>query len=294
MASKAEQKKQDQQRRSPPAGEPAAAGAPNPRQLPTTALNFAEDAGKGLEGADRESYAIPFLVILQPLSPQVMDGLVAGAKAGMLLNSVTNELFETPLFVPCAFQRRWVRWAARETGGGYKGEMTTAQVNDLRNAGTIKELDGRLYYPEQDGSVNPKKSDRLADTRNHYGLLLRAPDDELPVAMVFALTSTGIKVSKNLLSRIESLKLRDSANKPFTPPSFSHMYSIRTTLKTNEKGKWYQPDMEMVGPVKSAAVYAQAKGFNVQVNAGRVDLAHDSVRGEPSTGGAPDDGDDRM
>lgn len=295
MASKAERQRQDEQRRSPPQPQPAAAGAADPRSLPTTGLNFQEDAGMGLEGADRDSYAIPFLVVLQPLSPQVVDGLVPGAKAGVLLNSVTNELFESPLFIPCAFQRRWVRWAARETGGGYKGEMTTAQVNELRIANTVKDLDGRLYFPEQDGSVNPKKSDRLADTRNHYGLLLRSPEDELPVACVFALTSTGIKVSKNLLSRIESLKLRGADNKLFTPPSFSHMYSIRTTLKSNDKGKWYQPDMEMVGPVKNPAVYAAAKAFNKQVNEGRVDLAHDSVRGDPDLAGSGGrDDDDRM
>jgi hypothetical protein len=252
-------------------------------------LNYEQDAGRGMEGVDRDSLAIPFLITLQPLSPVIVDRKIEGAQAGMLLNSVTLSLYENPIIVPCAFQRRWVRWAAREVGGGFKGELTTAQANDLRQSGTVKELDGRLYYPEQDGSVNPKKSDRLADTRNHYCLVLQSPQDELPVAMVFALASTGIKVSKNLMSRIDSVKMKGADGRTFTPPSFSHMYSVKTTLKTNEKGRWYIPEIDTLGKVESPGLYASARAFNAQVMQGRVDLAHDSVR---ETEAATDD--DRM
>lgn len=258
------------------------------KNLPV-AMDFEGDAGKGVEGADRDSYAIPFLVVLQPMSPQL--DVVQGAKAGQLLNSVTNDLYTTPIIVPCAFQRRWVRWGAREAGGGFKGELVTAQVNELRASGQLKELDGRLYFPESDGSVNPKKSDRVADTRSHFCLVLRSEEDEIGVPMVFALTSTGIKVSKNLMSRIDGIKMR-GAQGLFTPPSFSHAYAVKTTLKTNEKGKWWQPDCEIVGPVRSQALYAMAKAFHAQVIAGRVEVAHDSVR-EPMGGGAGDH-DDRM
>ena len=64
------------------------------KDLPNTAVNYEADACAGREGADKDSYAIPFLLVLQPLSPQVVDKLVPGAEAGMLLNSVTNELYK--------------------------------------------------------------------------------------------------------------------------------------------------------------------------------------------------------
>ena len=53
------------------------------------AIDFAADDGMGTEGADKDSFAIPFLSILQPLSPQVAEG-AEGAKAGRFINSVTN------------------------------------------------------------------------------------------------------------------------------------------------------------------------------------------------------------
>lgn len=270
----------------------AAAVERDERSLPSTAIDFAADAGKGMEGVDADSYAIPFLVVLQPLSPQV--DTVPEAKAGRFLNSVTNALYDSPLLVPCAFARRWVRWAPREKGGGFKGEFTTAQVNELSIAGKIVNLDGRFYYPLPDGSVLKDNCDRLSDTRNHYVLLLRDAADEMPLQMVFALASTGVKVSKNFISRIDSVKMRDGAGKIFTPPSFSHMYSVKTSLKTNEKGKWWQPEIDNAGPVRSPAVYAAAKAFHALVSAGKVELAHDSVKDVGDAGSAAPDTDERM
>jgi hypothetical protein len=260
----------------------------SPTQLPV-AVDFQADAGKGLEGADSDSYAIPFLVVLQPLSPIVVDGQVPNAKPGLFMNSVTHALYTEPLLVPCAFQRRWVRWAPRDTGGGFKGEFSTAQVNELRQQGKLKDLDGRLYFPLPDGTVHEKKCDRVSDTRNHYCLVLTGPEDEMPVAMVFALASTGIKTSKNLISRIDSIKMRGANGQVFTPPSFSHMYRCKAQLKSNEKGKWYLPDIDMLGPVRYASIYAAAKAFYAQVAAGKVEVAHDSVS-DAGDSSAPDDG----
>lgn len=265
------------------------------KQLPSTAVNFEEDAGKGLEGADKDSYAIPFLMILQPGSPGVVDNTLKDAKAGMFINSVTKELFTNPLLVPCAFQRRWVRWGARDAGGGYKGDFTTAQVNDMRAKGQLKELDGRFYFPASDGSVNPKRDDRVSDTRNHFVLVLRHPEDEFPIAAVFALASTGIKVSKNFISRIDAVKLKKPNGDSYSPAAFSHMYSAKTLMKKNDQGTWWTPEIDMQGPVKSALVYGAAKAFHAQVATGSVSLATEGARDEHGGGAAGvGEGDDRM
>lgn len=268
---------------------PAPAAAP---QLPTTGIDYGADAGVGLEGADRDSFAIPFLAILQPMSPVVVDQTVPDAKPGMFLNTVTNDLLREPLLIPCAFQRRWLRWASRDSGGGFKGELTTAAVNELRAAQRVVELNGRLYFPEQDGSVNPEKSDRLSDTRSHFCLVLAAADAPLGVPAVFALTSTGIKVSKNWLSRMDAAKLTLADGRVVTAPTFSQLYRVTTEKKSNDKGTWWQPVITPAGQVTSAALYAQAKAFHSQVSAGKVDVAHESMAGAAaadSAGGATDD-----
>lgn len=265
----------------------------DPRSLPTQGIDLQADAGMGLEGADKDSYAIPFLMVLQPLSPIVLDGKVAEAKAGRFMNSVTQDLYTKPILIPCAFQRRWIRWAPRKTGGGFKGEFSTAQVNEMRNLGQIKDLDGRFYFPESNGSVNPETSDRVADTRSHFCLVLRDAADQLPVGMVFALASTGVKISKNFISRIDGVKVKGSDSKLFTPPSFSRMYSVETVMKKNDAGTWWLPVIEPAGEVRDVNVYGMAKAFHKQVSEGKVEVAHDSVRGSaddiPAGGGRGDE-----
>lgn len=244
-------------------------------------IDFSQDAGAGQEGADKDSYAIPFLLVLQPLSPVVVEKLVPNAEAGMIMNSVTNELYKELFLVPCAFQRRWIRWGARETGGGFKGEFTTPQAQDIRARGEVKELEGRLYYPEQDGSINPKRSDRLSDTRSHFVIGVRdlkEPGFAFPA--VLALTSTGVKVSKNWMSRIEGIRLRKGGRPDgelYNPPSFSHVYRLSSVMEKNDKGTWFLPVINIVGPVESADLYMTAKTFHANVTAGKVDIAHDTA-----------------
>ncbi len=255
------------------------------------AIDYESDAGVGLEGADKDSFAIPFLLMLQPLSPIVVDETIEGVKAGHMLNSVTNENYgDTAIFIPCAFQRRWIRWAGRDTGGGFKGELTAPQVAELRANGSVKELENRLYFPESDGTINEKKSDRLADTRSHYVLLLRSRDDRVPRPAIMALTSTGIRVSKNLVSRIDSIKKLRADGSPFTPPSFSHMYQIKTVKKQNDKGTWWQPEISMIGEVTDKAVYNAAKAFHQQVVSGQATAAHETMSKADGGDGSGDTG----
>lgn len=259
-------------------------------------MDFEADAGAGMEGADKDSFAIPFLLILQPLSPVVVEKTVPGAEAGMFMNSVTNELYREVYLIPSAFQRRWIRWGAREAGGGFKGEFTTAQASAIQAAAEVKNLEGRLYYPAADGSINPKRDDRLVDTRTHFVLALGTALGDIAVPMAFPLSSSGVKVSKNWMSRIDGIKLR-KGGKPdgevFTPPSFSHIYKATTHLEKNEKGSWYMPDIVNVmtaegkpQPVTNQQIYAHAKAFGKSVLEGVTQVAYETMNKAGGEGGA--------
>lgn len=256
-------------------------GAAQSTAVSTNVIDYSADANAGQEGADKDSYAIPFLLVLQPLSPVVVEELVPGAKAGMIMNSVTNELFDELFLVPCAFQRRWIRWGAREAGGGFKGEFTTPQAMSVKDRGEVKELEGRLYYPEADGSINPKKSDRLSDTRSHFVIGVRSMKEVgFAFQALLALTSTGIKISKNWMSRIEGIRLR-KGDKPdgelYNPASYSHVYRLSSQMEKNDKGTWFLPVINIVGKVEDAALYNMAKAFHKNVTAGSVTVAHDTM-----------------
>ena len=60
---------------------------------------FEADADKGSQNMTQEDLALPFLKVLGQLSPEVnkRDGkYVEGAEPGMIINTVTNEVFDGP------------------------------------------------------------------------------------------------------------------------------------------------------------------------------------------------------
>jgi hypothetical protein len=247
--------------------------------------DYAADAGAGLEGATSDSYAIPFLTVLQKGSPQVDEAsgvALPGAKAGMLFESVTGRMHEGQkgvLIVPCAYRRVYLRWGARGTeGGGFKGELTADEVAIMRDKGEIKELDNKLYVPMPDGSVNEKKSDRITDTRNHYCLVV-AEDGTWSTALL-SLTSTQIRKSKLLASMIASRKVR-TASGTIQPASWASCIRVTTVPESNDKGNWYGVRFEFEGELlsPSSELYKAGREFNQLVAAGKAQAKYDDLEG---------------
>jgi len=227
--------------------------------LAVMAADFAADAGLGMEGADKSSFAIPFLSILQGLSPQLET--VDGAKPGLFINSITNEVFKEVLVIPCAFQRRFLRWAPRSEGGGYKGEYNPVDIETGKIAGVSTNNEGRLML----------ENDELKDTRNHF--VLMQTESGAWTGALLSLSSTQIKKSKRWMSLILGIEMRNAQGKPFNPPSFSHVYKLSAVKEENSKGSWWGLQVEKVEPVGDAELYAKAKAFHNSVSAGEVEVA---------------------
>lgn len=226
----------------------------------TTALstiNFADDAHKGMEGADQESYAIPFLMTLQPGSPQIVSEM-KGAKAGMYIESITNELFAEVKVIPCAYQRRFLRWTPRDQGGGYHGSYDPALVET-----------GKVEGAEQDERGNwTIDGDDLKDTRMHYILYQDKKGSWKPA--ILSLTSTQIKKSKRWMSLIRGIEKTDVNGKVYKPASFSHVYTLTTVKEENNKGSWWSVVIEIDSEITNGDVYSAARTCNVDVMKGAV------------------------
>lgn len=233
-------------------------------------FDIGDDIGDGMEGADKDSFAIPFLRVLQKISPQCDEAdaaYVEGAKGGMLYNSVTNQLYdgkEGVIFLPCAFQRRFLQWAPRGTEGGFRGELLPEQVAHMRDEGKIVELDGRLYIPDDNGEVSEKKSDRVVDTRSHFGLVV---EEDSITQVLLTLASTQIKKSKQLMSILSAAKVKTAAGL-VTPPTWMNQVRITTVLESNDQGSWYGVKFEPAGFVTSKEVYDAGKAFHEAISAG--------------------------
>mgnify|MGYP001197026004 CR=1 FL=1 len=234
--------------------------------LPASALadRIAQDSGAGMEGADKDSFAIPFVRVLQQMSPQCTAGKTGynpKAKAGMLYNTVTGELFDGEagiIFVPCAFQRRFIQWAPRGAeGSSYKGEWLPEEVTEKLLAGEFqKGTDGRIYVDEP----NPKKSDYVADTRNHFGLMVT---DKGVAQVLLSLSSTQIKKSKQLMGILSSIRINGQV-----PPTWLSKIRITTLPESNDQGSWFGIRVEHAGFVDDPKLYDMARDFYATIVAG--------------------------
>ena len=226
------------------------------------AASFEEDAGSGFENADSTAYAIPFLGILQSMSPQCKksDGAyIKGAEEGMLYNSVTQEIIDGTagaIVIPCYFKRTFIKWAPRDSGGGFKGELLPS---DPQVAAATTDADGRLTDAE--GNL-------LADTRTHYVLVLDGKGGYQPA--VISLASSQIKKSRNWMSKMNGIKMQRTDGSHYTPAMFSHQYKITTVPESNDKGSWFGLKVETLGPVESGELYQAAKAFRDAVSSGEV------------------------
>ncbi len=252
------------------------------------AMDFAADAGQGMEGAGQDSFAIPFLSILQKGSPQVDEASgqsIEGAKAGMLFENVTGRMFngkEGVIIVQCSYRREFLRWGGRDAGGGFKGAITPEVVAEMRAKGDIVELDGKLYIPEKDGTVNPKRSDNVKDTREHYILIVDQETGAWAEALL-SLTSTQIKKSKMLMAALAAVKLKNSAGQLFTPPTFANMVRVTTVPESNDQGTWFGAKFEVVGQVDRPELYAAAKAFHANIAKGSVQVKYEGTGDEAAS-----------
>jgi hypothetical protein len=162
-------------------------------------MTFEEDAGQGFENADKDSYALPFLRIIQSNSPQVNPregAYIEGAVQGMMFETISNTLFtakEGVMVVPVHFERTFAEFEVREKGGGFKGNMTPEEA-----ARTPVNVD------EKNRSITPRGT-QLVDSRNHYVLLL--VNGSIKPAII-CLASTQLKKSRRWMTLMDSIKFQ--------------------------------------------------------------------------------------
>jgi hypothetical protein len=238
-------------------------------EVPET-IDFSADAGGGMEEVDKDTFAIPFVGILQSNSPKCET--VEGAKAGKFINSITDELFDELYVIPCAYTRRYIRWAPRATGGGFKGEYMPIDIEAGKVEG-CKEYDGTYMFDVPEGATRYDKDqkplfDVARDTRNHY--VLGKSSDGSWFTAILSLSSSMVKRSKRWMSRIYGIEMKDAKGKAFNPPSYSHIYKLTPVREEKGGDKWWSLEASLVGPVTDKHVYDKAKEFNLQVTAGLI------------------------
>lgn len=247
--------------------------------LPANLTICTADAGAGLETTSKEDFAIPMLRVIQKMSPQVDEDApeyIEDAKPGMLLNTVTMELFNGKdglTFLACAYARTFIRWGARGTeSAGFKGEVSPEDSAKMVLDGEVVEHKGLLLFPLEDGTLDKDVCDRLSDTRNWFGLILDE-DSGITSQVLLSLSSTQIKKSKQLASNLNAIKV-DSKDGKITPPTWVNRVTLTTIPEKNDKGSWHGVTFRLDGFIGSQEVYDAAKDFHDAVASGGVKASY--------------------
>ena len=225
---------------------------------------FEDDAAKGLGAIGQEDLALPFLKILGQLSPEVnkRDGkYVEGAEPGMIFNSVSGELYDGVKgidVIPCFYKLEYIEWKDRGEGIGAPIAIYDSSSDIMSKTKPDANYKDRL-----------PNGNYIEKTASHFVIV----SGDSPSTALISMKSTQLKISRKWNSMMSGIKMK-GANGMFTPASFSHIYKLKTTQMSNDKGTWFGWEVSKVGPVTDKGLYDQAKAFSENISKGSVKAKH--------------------
>jgi len=256
------------------------------KQEPGGALaetDFGDDAGMGFENQTQNDITIPFLGLLQKMSPQLTKTdteYIKGAEDGDLFNTVLQQVVPSPCYiVPCYTENMYVEWVPRDDGGGFVG----VHQLDSDVVEAAKEAAGSGF-----GKLKTAEGNDLIETFLLYALQLEEKDSKESLSpIVIAFTSTKIKVYKRIMSALRMIK--------GNPPMFAFRLAISSVPETNKANQPYMnfkiepvngslvdsvnlPDTDFQGLLEEGRAMVKA------VRGGSAKAAHDSQSGQTPKG----------
>ena len=94
-----------------------------------------------------------------------------------------------------------------------------------------------------------------------------------PQTALLSMKGTQLKVSRKWNTMMMGIKMQGK-NGLFTPPTYSHIYNLKTVQMSNDKGTWFGWDVTKVGPVTDKSLYDMAKTFATSVGKGEIQAKH--------------------
>lgn len=247
-------------------------------------IDYGQDAGAGFENQTQADISIPFLKVLQGLSPEVTK--YNAAKPGMLFNTVTEEVSSSVTFVPATTRHVYVEWKPRSEGGGFIAEH---QVNSpvVTKAQGESQKFGEYFVGKNE----------LVETFYVYGMLLDENGDPSGPA-ILGFTSTKIGPYKKWNTRINMFQIKTADGRKVRPPLFAHSVKLTTEIEHRAKGDSFNV---VLNPAKGDVAASllppghpaleAAKSLRDMVQSGGARAAYETAGGsdnEVPAGAAPD------
>lgn len=192
------------------------------------------DAGMGVS-TDPNEVGIPFLYILQDLSPQVKkrdEAYIDGAEVGDIYNHISKEVIPAAVgfdWIEVGFEPAQVEWKPDRGGFVAKHPHNTPLLQQVKQ---VDNGQGRMIPTLPSGNT-------LTETKYHYGLYRRSATADAPAgqweAAVIGMASSMIKNSRELEGMKKRLRLPNGAN----APAFAVYYSFKTLLVNKNNNDWF-------------------------------------------------------
>src|SRR6185312_15757276 len=210
-------------------------------------MAFDDVAGDYYQGLDPQAFTMPFLALLQGLSPQCQRGnpaYVKDAAPGMILNTLTGKLYER-LDVSVAKRTHslcW--WTPRDKGGGWLGEI------ELERPGTEAEQRFMALPLDEKKRRIDKDGNEWTEHRNFFCRIVAADNAREPV--VVSQTKSQLKTARDWNSLIDLYSARVPARSPdgqvitgqdgrplMRPALGSEIWTLSSKLRTKGENSWF-------------------------------------------------------
>jgi hypothetical protein len=222
---------------------------------------FLADSGLGLEDVTASDMQIPFLRIIQALSPQLKKSdpaFIEGASQGDIFNTVTNKLWasdEGVQVLPVHFTQKMLEFVPRQAGGGFVAELSP---NSIEVINAVRDKDSGM-------EVLPNGNE-LVRTAQHYIKILH--DDGTLESAIVDMKKTQLKISRRWITLISMQKHNGALL-----PSFANTYTLRSIEDGNDKGSWYSWSVSVQDPVPSIEAYNDCKELHSSIRKGELQVA---------------------
>lgn len=249
------------------------------KQKPAGALavpDYGQYAGQGFENTDQSDFSMPFLSVLQALSPQVQKSngaYIEGAEPGMILLTSTGAVYPGDVgleLIPVLTQHVFIEWVPRKQGGGFVA-IHELDSDVVRAAKTASTQFGKYKNGEND----------LVETFYIYGLVVEG--DEVVSQCLVSFTSTKIKPYKTIMTKIRTVKGQI--------PLFANRLSVKTVPQKNAEGDFYNFDIQPAnGDIMSSLLspdsplLEEASAMHELVNSGAAKVDHSEQRAAEGNG----------
>ena len=202
------------------------------KETPKGTMDFIDEAMDNLEGfeqIDANTIAIPFVRILQKLSPQLNKNkpqYIEDAEEGDWFNTVTKELYGDSIeVIVLKFEHVYIEWLPER--GGF------VSYHSPENAERIA----------VDKTFGHWKTEEGNDLQENYAYICMIVGHEEEGIVVMSFSSTSIKMAREW-NRLMTTHVMDNGKRALP---YYLVWELNATYTENDQGSWFTPNVKYVG-----------------------------------------------